>query len=215
MHQPSGGFQGQAADIKIQAEQMVYIKQMLSERIAENTGQTVEQIIKDSDRDRWFTAEQAKDLAALVLKQDEKASMFMCGVTEGKLKDIPDINVPVPGIDGEKIMWISGPDNPISAGRFDDRPLSYIVFGGTSGASPHVAGTAALLIQHDPMLTGDGVKAAIKAGATTEWGKTRRLLVGPFKDKKAAQDWLASYKKAGGDGFLFNSEAGQDVDPIK
>ena len=61
MHQPSGGFQGQAADIKIQAEQMVYIKQTLSERIAEHTGQTVEQIIKDSDRDRWFTAEQAKD----------------------------------------------------------------------------------------------------------------------------------------------------------
>ncbi|MEZ5320749.1 MAG: ATP-dependent Clp protease proteolytic subunit [Microthrixaceae bacterium] len=61
MHQPSGGFQGQAADIKIQAEQMVYIKQTLSERIAEHTGQTVEQIIKDSDRDRWFTAEQAKE----------------------------------------------------------------------------------------------------------------------------------------------------------
>ncbi|AJA09836.1 hypothetical protein SKP52_14770 [Sphingopyxis fribergensis] len=54
-----------------------------------------------------------------------------------------------------------------------------------------------------------------KAGATTEWGKTRRLLVGPFKDRKAAQDWLGDYKKAGGDGFLFNSEAGQAVDPIK
>jgi Flp pilus assembly protein TadD len=54
-----------------------------------------------------------------------------------------------------------------------------------------------------------------KAGATTEWGKTRRLLVGPFKDRKAAQDWLADYKKAGGDGFLFNSEAGQSVDPAK
>ncbi len=54
-----------------------------------------------------------------------------------------------------------------------------------------------------------------KAGATVEWGKTRRLLVGPFKDRKAAQDWLTSYKKAGGDGFLFNSEAGQTVDPIK
>ena len=54
-----------------------------------------------------------------------------------------------------------------------------------------------------------------KSGATVEWGKTRRLLVGPFKDRKAAQDWLASYKKAGGDGFLFNSEAGQSVDPIK
>ncbi len=61
MHQPSGGFQGQAADIKIQAEQMSYIKQMLAERIAEHTGQTVEQINKDSDRDRWFTAEEAKD----------------------------------------------------------------------------------------------------------------------------------------------------------
>ncbi|MGI9577847.1 MAG: ATP-dependent Clp protease proteolytic subunit [Microthrixaceae bacterium] len=61
MHQPSGGFQGQAADIKIQAEQMVYIKQMLSERIAEHTGQTVEQIIQDSDRDRWFTAEAAQE----------------------------------------------------------------------------------------------------------------------------------------------------------
>jgi ATP-dependent Clp protease protease subunit len=61
MHQPSGGFQGQAADIKIQAEQMVYIKQMLSERIAHHTGQSVDQIIKDSDRDRWFTAEQARD----------------------------------------------------------------------------------------------------------------------------------------------------------
>jgi hypothetical protein len=45
----------------------------------------------------------SKDLAALLLKQDDKASMFMCGVTEGKLKDIPDINVPVPGVDGEKI----------------------------------------------------------------------------------------------------------------
>jgi ATP-dependent Clp protease protease subunit len=60
MHQPSGGFQGQAADIKIQAEQMVYIKQMLSERIAHHTGQAVDQIIKDSDRDRWFTAEEAQ-----------------------------------------------------------------------------------------------------------------------------------------------------------
>jgi Flp pilus assembly protein TadD len=54
-----------------------------------------------------------------------------------------------------------------------------------------------------------------KSGATTEWGRTRRLLVGPFADRKAAQDWLASYKKAGGDGFLFNSEAGQAVDPVK
>jgi len=61
MHQPSAGMQGQAADIAIQAEQLKYIKQLLAERIAEHTGQTVEQINKDSDRDRWFTAEQAKE----------------------------------------------------------------------------------------------------------------------------------------------------------
>ena len=54
-----------------------------------------------------------------------------------------------------------------------------------------------------------------KAGATTEWNRTRRLLVGPFADRKAAQDWLSDYKKAGGDGFLFTSEAGQAVDPLK
>jgi ATP-dependent Clp protease, protease subunit len=61
MHQPSGGFQGQAADIAIQAEQLAHVKQLMAERIAEHTGQTVEQIQQDSERDRWFTAEQARD----------------------------------------------------------------------------------------------------------------------------------------------------------
>ncbi|MBX3285258.1 MAG: ATP-dependent Clp protease proteolytic subunit [Actinobacteria bacterium] len=61
MHQPSGGIQGQASDIAIQAERMVYIKRLMAERIAEHTGQTVEQIEADSERDRWFTAEQAKE----------------------------------------------------------------------------------------------------------------------------------------------------------
>jgi len=61
MHQPSGGIGGTASDIKIQAEQMLYVKNTLAERIALHTGQTVEQINKDSDRDRWFTAEEAKD----------------------------------------------------------------------------------------------------------------------------------------------------------
>jgi ATP-dependent Clp protease protease subunit len=61
MHQPSGGFQGQASDIAIQAEQLAFIKKLMAERIAEHTGQTVEQIQADSERDRWFTAEQAKE----------------------------------------------------------------------------------------------------------------------------------------------------------
>jgi ATP-dependent Clp protease, protease subunit len=61
MHQPSGGFQGQASDIAIQAEQLAFIKKLMAERIAEHTGQTVEQIQADSERDRWFTADQAKE----------------------------------------------------------------------------------------------------------------------------------------------------------
>ena len=61
MHQPSGGIGGTASDIRIQAEQMIYVKKTLAERIAYHTGQTVEQIETDSDRDRWFTADEAKD----------------------------------------------------------------------------------------------------------------------------------------------------------
>ncbi|MDX6197287.1 MAG: ATP-dependent Clp protease, protease subunit [Actinomycetota bacterium] len=61
MHQPSGGIGGTAADIAIQAEQMLYTKRTMQERIAFHTGQTIEQIEKDSDRDRWFSAEEAKD----------------------------------------------------------------------------------------------------------------------------------------------------------
>ena len=59
MHQPSGGLGGTASDIRIQAEQSLHIKKTMSGLIAEHTGQTVEQIEKDSDRDRWFTAEEA------------------------------------------------------------------------------------------------------------------------------------------------------------
>jgi ATP-dependent Clp protease, protease subunit len=61
MHQPSGGVRGQAADIAIQAEQMAYIKQLMAEKIAEHSGQDVEKIKLDSERDRWFTADEARD----------------------------------------------------------------------------------------------------------------------------------------------------------
>ena len=61
MHQPSGAMQGQAADIAIQAEQIIYLKRMMAERIAFHTGQPVEKIEADSDRDRWFTAQEAKE----------------------------------------------------------------------------------------------------------------------------------------------------------
>jgi ATP-dependent Clp protease protease subunit len=61
MHQPSGGIRGQASDIAIQAEQMIYIKRLMAERIAFHTGQTVDQVEADSDRDRWFKPEEARD----------------------------------------------------------------------------------------------------------------------------------------------------------
>ncbi len=61
MHQPSGGVQGQASDIAIQAEQMSRMKKMLIERIAQHTGRTVAQVQADSDRDRWFSALDAKE----------------------------------------------------------------------------------------------------------------------------------------------------------
>ncbi len=59
MHQPSGGMGGSASDIKIQAQQSLHIKQVLFRLISEHTGQPLEQVEQDADRDRWFTAEQA------------------------------------------------------------------------------------------------------------------------------------------------------------
>src|SRR6202034_1855607 len=61
MHQPHGGIGGTATDIRIQAEQSLYLKRLMAERIAMHSGKSVEQIEADSDRDRWFTAEEARD----------------------------------------------------------------------------------------------------------------------------------------------------------
>jgi ATP-dependent Clp protease, protease subunit len=74
MHQPSGQMQGQATDIAIQAEQIIYMKRKLAERTAFHTGQPVERIEEDSDRDRWFTAEEALEYG-FVDKVIEKASL--------------------------------------------------------------------------------------------------------------------------------------------
>ncbi len=61
MHQPSGGIGGTASDVKIQAEQMLYTKKKMAELIAHHTGQNIDQIESDSDRDRWFTADEAQE----------------------------------------------------------------------------------------------------------------------------------------------------------
>ncbi|MEO3933557.1 ATP-dependent Clp protease proteolytic subunit [Micrococcaceae bacterium Sec7.4] len=59
MHQPSGGIGGTASDIKIQAELILHMKKVMAELTADQTGQSVETILKDNDRDKWFTAKEA------------------------------------------------------------------------------------------------------------------------------------------------------------
>ncbi len=56
MHQPSGGIGGTASDIRIQAELILHMKQVMAELTAEQTGQSIETILRDNDRDKWFTA---------------------------------------------------------------------------------------------------------------------------------------------------------------
>ena len=61
IHQPYGGVSGQTTDIQIQAEQIIKAKQTLNEIIAKHTGQSVEQVAEDGERDKYFTAQEAKD----------------------------------------------------------------------------------------------------------------------------------------------------------
>lgn len=61
IHQPLGGTEGQASDIAIQAAHMAFTKEKLSRILSENTGQSYEKILADTDRDNWMTPEQAKE----------------------------------------------------------------------------------------------------------------------------------------------------------
>ncbi len=59
IHQPSGGSQGMASDIEIQAKEILYLRERLARIMSENTGQSIEQIHRDTDRDRFMSAEEA------------------------------------------------------------------------------------------------------------------------------------------------------------
>lgn len=78
MHQPSGGIGGTASDIRIQAELILHMKQVMAELTAEQTGQTVETILRDNDRDKWFTAQEALEYGFF-----DKISAHAGGVTGG------------------------------------------------------------------------------------------------------------------------------------
>ena len=61
IHQPMGGAEGQATDIKIQAEEIIRIKKQLNTILSKNTGQTIKKIEADTDRDNYLSAKEAKD----------------------------------------------------------------------------------------------------------------------------------------------------------
>lgn len=81
IHQPFGGITGQAEDIRIQAEQIIRAKRELNRILAEHTGQPVEQIERDAERDKYFSAEEARayGLVDAVLKEGPKEDASRSG----------------------------------------------------------------------------------------------------------------------------------------
>jgi ATP-dependent Clp protease protease subunit len=97
IHQPYGGVTGQAEDIRLQAEQIIKSKKMLTEIIAEHTGQSYETVLADKERDKYFSAEEAKayGLVDEVLQQppkgaDKAATRARTGVPRDELLELPD-----------------------------------------------------------------------------------------------------------------------------
>jgi ATP-dependent Clp protease, protease subunit len=74
IHQPLGGVQGQASDIEIEAQEILRLKKELSGILAHHSDNTIEQIVEDSDRNKWMTADEAKDygLVDRVMRREEK-----------------------------------------------------------------------------------------------------------------------------------------------
>jgi ATP-dependent Clp protease protease subunit len=75
IHQPSGGSQGQASDIEIQAKEILYLRTRLNEILAEHTGQSVDQIAIDTERDRFMTAKEAEEYGIVDKVQEPRAAL--------------------------------------------------------------------------------------------------------------------------------------------
>lgn len=76
IHQPMGGIQGQATDIDIQAKEILRLKMAINEILAQHTGQPLERIEKDTDRDFFMSAEQARDYGIIDRVIKDKASLI-------------------------------------------------------------------------------------------------------------------------------------------
>ncbi|WP_439694191.1 ATP-dependent Clp protease proteolytic subunit [Curtobacterium sp. SP.BCo] len=83
LHQPSGGFGGTAADIQTQAKVILDMKQRMAELTAEQTGKSIEQILKDNDRDNWFTAQEALEYGFVDHLRASSAEVIGGGGTVG------------------------------------------------------------------------------------------------------------------------------------
>jgi ATP-dependent Clp protease protease subunit len=88
VHQPWGGVQGQASDISIQAKEILRIKDRLNEILAHHCGRSVETISKDTDRDRFMSAEEAKDYG--LVDEVVKSRKEITSLPETKLIDVKD-----------------------------------------------------------------------------------------------------------------------------
>ena len=75
IHQPSGGSRGVAADIEIQAKEILLMRERLNQLLAEHTGQTVERIAEDTDRDFWMSPMEAKDYGLIDVVQEPRKPM--------------------------------------------------------------------------------------------------------------------------------------------
>ncbi len=87
IHQPSGGTQGTASDIEIQAREIIYLRAKMNELMAKHTGRALEQIERDVDRDRFMSAEEAKAYGILdmVVKNREEAEANAAAAAAGTL----------------------------------------------------------------------------------------------------------------------------------
>jgi len=83
MHQPSGGIGGTESDIRIQAQLILHMKQVMAELTAEQTGQSVETILEDNARDKWFTAQEALEYGFIDHIADRAASVTGGGGVRG------------------------------------------------------------------------------------------------------------------------------------
>ena len=84
IHQPSGGAQGQATDIDIQAREILIIRQRLNELMAEHTGQTIENIERDTERDRFMNAHQSKEYGLVDEVVESRSSTASVPADDGK-----------------------------------------------------------------------------------------------------------------------------------